>query len=66
MLVIASFGGYKCSLKTPNASLTLIVSQMHWIVTHFDLRNTNKSIDWFEASFGRFRLFLEKMVISVV
>jgi len=28
--------GYKCCLNTPNPSLTLIISQMHWIVIHFD------------------------------
>jgi len=38
---------YKCSLNTPNSSLTLVISQMHWIVTYFDHRNTNKSIDSF-------------------
>ncbi|KAL9285908.1 hypothetical protein AtEden1_Chr4g0279871 [Arabidopsis thaliana] len=39
--------GYKCCLNTPNPSLTQIISQMHWIMTHFDQRNTNKSIDCF-------------------
>ncbi|KAL9808877.1 hypothetical protein AtNW77_Chr00c001g0320331 [Arabidopsis thaliana] len=39
--------GYKCCLNTPNSSLTQIISQMHWIMTHFDQRNTNKSIDCF-------------------
>jgi len=39
--------GYKCCLNTLNPSLTLIISQMHRIVTHFDHRNTNKAIYWF-------------------
>ncbi|ANM59339.1 hypothetical protein AT1G39070 [Arabidopsis thaliana] len=46
--------GYKCCLNTPNPSLTLMISQMHWILTHFDHKNTNKN--YFKekiASFGR-------------
>jgi len=68
LLVIAFLGEneYKCSLNTPNPFLTLIISQMHWIVSHFDHRNTNKSIDCFEANFVGFRLFWKKMGISVV
>ncbi|KAL9858925.1 hypothetical protein AtNW77_Chr1g0042071 [Arabidopsis thaliana] len=32
------------SLNTPNTSLTHIISQMLWIMTTFDHRNTNKAI----------------------
>ncbi|KAL9308551.1 hypothetical protein AtEden1_Chr1g0041451 [Arabidopsis thaliana] len=39
--------GYKCCLNTSTPSLTLIISQLHWILTHFDHRNTNKAIDCF-------------------
>jgi len=39
--------GYKCSLNTLSPSLTLLISQMHWILTHFDHRDINKAIDWF-------------------
>ena len=39
--------GYKCCLNSPNTSLTLMISQMHWIMTHFDNRNTNKAIYFF-------------------
>ena len=35
---------YKCCVNTPIIFLTLIISQMHWIVTRFDHRNTNKAI----------------------
>jgi len=46
LLVFASLGEieYQSCLNTPNPSLTLIISQMHWIVTHFDHRKTNKAI----------------------
>ncbi|ANM60441.1 hypothetical protein AT1G40090 [Arabidopsis thaliana] len=64
--LLLGVNGYKCCLNTPNPSLALIISQMHWIVTHFDYRNTNKSIDCFEASFVGFRLFWEKMGIGLV
>jgi len=36
--------GYKFCLNTPNPSLTLLISQMPWIVTHFNHRNANKAI----------------------
>ncbi|KAL9308550.1 hypothetical protein AtEden1_Chr1g0041441 [Arabidopsis thaliana] len=39
--------GYKCCLNTPTPSLNLMISQMHWIVTYFDHRNTDKAIDCF-------------------
>ncbi|KAL9858922.1 hypothetical protein AtNW77_Chr1g0042021 [Arabidopsis thaliana] len=36
--------GYKCCLNTPTPSLTIMMSQMKWIVTQFYHRNTNKAI----------------------
>ncbi|KAL9308548.1 hypothetical protein AtEden1_Chr1g0041391 [Arabidopsis thaliana] len=36
--------GYKVCLNTPNPFLTLLINEMHWILTHFDHRNTNKAI----------------------
>ncbi|KAL9308545.1 hypothetical protein AtEden1_Chr1g0041351 [Arabidopsis thaliana] len=39
--------GYKCCLNTPNPSSNFIISQMHWIVTHFEHRNANKAIYYF-------------------
>ena len=39
--------GYKCCLNTAALSLTLMISQMHWIVTHFDHRKANKAIYYF-------------------
>ncbi|KAL9308546.1 hypothetical protein AtEden1_Chr1g0041361 [Arabidopsis thaliana] len=39
--------GYKCCLNTRNPSLTPMIIQMHWIMTHSDHRNTNKAIDCF-------------------
>ncbi|KAL9858913.1 hypothetical protein AtNW77_Chr1g0041931 [Arabidopsis thaliana] len=38
---------YKCCLNTPTPSLTLMISQMKWIVTNVYHRNTNKAIYWF-------------------
>jgi len=55
-----------CCLNTPNPSLTLIISQMHWIVTHFDHKNTNKVVYCFKTIFVCFSLFWEKMGITVV
>ena len=48
LLVLAFFfreNGYKCCLNTLNPSLTLIISQMHWILKPIDHKNTNKSIE---------------------
>ena len=51
--------GISVFLNTPNSSLTLIISQMHWIVTHVYHRNTNKLLTTSKqvllvlASFGR-------------
>ena len=36
--------GYKCCVNTPITFLTLIISQMHWIVTNFDYKHNNKAI----------------------
>ena len=36
--------GYKCCVNTPITFLTLIISQMHGVVTHFDHRKANKAI----------------------
>ncbi|KAL9858927.1 hypothetical protein AtNW77_Chr1g0042091 [Arabidopsis thaliana] len=68
LLVLASLGRkwpllgqnwYKYCLNTLDPSLTHIISQMLWIVTNIDHRNTNKAIYcfkamfcWFLASFG--------------
>ncbi|KAL9308547.1 hypothetical protein AtEden1_Chr1g0041371 [Arabidopsis thaliana] len=41
-------------------------SQMHWIVTHFDHRHTNKVVYCFKAIFVGFSLFWEKMGINIV
>ncbi|KAL9808857.1 hypothetical protein AtNW77_Chr00c002g0321131 [Arabidopsis thaliana] len=57
---------YKCCLNTLIPSLTLMISQMHWIVTYSDLRNTKRTIDCFKQCFVCFNLFWEKMGISVV
>jgi len=58
--------GYKCCLNTLNPSLTLIISQMHWIVTHVDNQNTNELLIAYKQFFVGFSLFWEKIGISVV
>ncbi|KAL9858923.1 hypothetical protein AtNW77_Chr1g0042051 [Arabidopsis thaliana] len=58
--------GYKYCLNTPTPSLTLIMSQMKWIVIQFYHRNTNKAIYCFYAIFVSFSLFWDKMGVSVV
>ena len=58
--------GYKYCLNTLNPSRTLIISQMHWIVTYFYHKNTNKAIYCFLAVFVGFSFVWEKMGISVV
>ncbi|KAL9808874.1 hypothetical protein AtNW77_Chr00c001g0320241 [Arabidopsis thaliana] len=57
--------GCKCCLNTTTPSLTHIISQMHWIVTHFNHRNTELFIASKQFFVG-FSLFREKMGISVV
>ncbi|KAL9858926.1 hypothetical protein AtNW77_Chr1g0042081 [Arabidopsis thaliana] len=58
LLVLASLveNGYKCCLNTLDPSLTHIISQMLWIVTNVNHRNTNKSIYCFYAIFIGFSL----------
>ncbi|KAL9858905.1 hypothetical protein AtNW77_Chr1g0041911 [Arabidopsis thaliana] len=58
--------GYKCCLNTSDQSLTLIISQIHWIVTYFDHRNTNKLFTTSKQIFIGFSFFWEKMGIKVV
>ncbi|KAL9858908.1 hypothetical protein AtNW77_Chr1g0041881 [Arabidopsis thaliana] len=38
---------YKCCVNTPITFLTLIISQMLWIVTNFDYKHNNKAIYFF-------------------
>ena len=54
--------GYKYCLNNPNPSLTPMISQMHWIMTHFDHRYTNKAIAASEQYFVGFSVFWEKGV----
>jgi len=59
--------GYKYCVNTPNLSLTPMISQMNWIMTHFDHRYTNKAIAASKQFFFvDFSLFWEKMGINVV
>ncbi|ANM58677.1 hypothetical protein AT1G40086 [Arabidopsis thaliana] len=65
--------GYQYYLNTPNPSLTLIISQMHWIVTKYWIVIPFDHINTKKASFGRNwllwgvnGLFWPKMGISVV
>jgi len=53
--------GYNYCLNTPYPSLTDRISQINWIVIHFDHGNTNKAIFLLVLAY-----FKEKIGISVV
>ncbi|KAL9808875.1 hypothetical protein AtNW77_Chr00c001g0320311 [Arabidopsis thaliana] len=58
--------GYKCCLNTPNKSLTLLISQMHWILTHLTIETLTKLLTASKQYFVGFSIFWKEMGISVV